>query len=132
MQFLLTDQEAIEAIRSGTRHENGCLLIRIPASCLQDSAERQYALVFNTDSQTVHWGTRSARLSPLLFSLLQYMHHYGRASIEAVQDAVWQREIEDPVVRNACSRLSSRLLDARIPFSIPVRRGNIFLEEATS
>ena len=131
MQFLLTDREAVEVIRNGVRHSDGLLLIRVPVSCYQESSEHRLTLVFSSNSHTAHWGKRSTRLSPTLFSLLQYVHQRKRVTFEDAQDAVWQQEIDDTVIRNSCSRLSSRLLDAGIPFALLTRHGSILLEEVT-
>lgn len=133
MQFLLTDREALETIRNGIRRDDGLLLIRIPKSCFQASDEfQQFTLAFSLDSHTVHWGKHSVRLSPTLFALLQYVHQCGRVSFEDAQDTIWQRETTDTVIYTSCSRLSAKLLNAEIPYSVTTRHGSITLEEVTS
>ena len=129
MQFLLSDQEAIDAIRNGKRRDNGLLLIRIPAVHLQDTDESHYTLNFSPDSHTVHWGKRSMRLSPTLYSLLHYLTTRNHASFEQLQDEIWGKRVSDDVIYKAISRLSSRLLDAEIPWACFTRQSSVILEE---
>ena len=129
MQFLLTDQEAIDAIRNGIRRDDGRLLVRLPLSCFQ-SSEHPVTLTFSADSLTAHWGKRSTRLSLTEFALLQLLCQQGRLSFEAAQGSVWKQSISDVAIRMACSRLSTRLFDAGIPFAILTRNASILLEKA--
>jgi hypothetical protein len=131
MQFLLTDQEAVDAIRNGVRRDDGLLLIDLPASRLRETSERRPILTFLSDSQTVRWGKKSARLSPTEFALLRHVYECGRTSFEDGQDAIWGHAVSDVLIRNTCSRLSSRLLNAEIPYAVLTRHGSIILEEAT-
>jgi DNA-binding response OmpR family regulator len=131
MQFVLTDNEAVEFFRAAVRRDDGMLLFDIPATRLLENNERRPRLAFTRDSRTVHWAKRSARLSQREFDLLYHVHEHGRVSFEDAQDAVWHRPVSDSGLRTTCSRISVRLLDAEIPFAILTRNGGILLEEVS-
>jgi DNA-binding response OmpR family regulator len=130
MQFVLTDNEAVEFIRTAVRRNDGTLLFDIPANRLLENSERRPSLAFTPETRTVCYGQHNVRLAPKEFALLQHVHQYGRVSFEEAQDAVWHHSIGDHVLRNTCSRISTRLLDAKIPFAALTRNGSIILEKA--
>jgi DNA-binding response OmpR family regulator len=132
MQFLLTDNEAVEFFRAAVRRTDGMLLFDVPANHLLENSERRPRLTFTHGSRVVHWEGRSARLSEKEFDLLCHVHKHGRVSFEDAQDAVWHKQTSDATLRNTCSRISTRLLNADIPFAILTRTGGILLEEVLS
>jgi len=132
MQFALTDNEAVEFLRTSIRRDDGMLLIDIPDSHLASANTSRPHLSFAKNSRTVHHGSQSARLWNKEFGLLQYIYEHGRTSFEEAQDAVWHRNVSDATIRKTCSRLSTRLLDADIPLAVLTRNGGILIEEVLS
>jgi len=129
MQFLLTDQDALEAIRTGIRRDDGLLLIDLPVNSLQDTNDLPLRLQFSPDSHTVHWGKSSLRLSPTLYSLLHYLNIRNRVTFEELQDVIWGKRISDNAIYQAASRLSSWLIDAGIPWTCFTRQSAVILEK---
>jgi DNA-binding response OmpR family regulator len=131
MQFVFTDNEAVEFFRAAVRRRDGLLLFDIPARHLLEGSKSRPHLTFADDSRTAQWEGRSARLSEKEFDLLRHVYKHGRVSFEDAQDAVWRQSISDSGLRSTCSRISTRLLNANIPFAILTRNGGILLEEVS-
>ena len=132
MQFLLSDTEAVDLLRTAIRRTDGMLVLDIPDTRLAGVRINKPHLRFDPKSRTVQYGSQSIRLSKIDFSLLSYLQEHGQATFEEAQDAVWGRNVNDSAIRKACSRLSERLLDADILFAILTRHGSILLEEVSS
>jgi len=128
MQFLLSDQEAIELIRSGTRSNDGRLIIDIPESFLQTDRPYAVAMAFNTDARTVSVGSNSVRLSPTQFALLKLVHDRQRVGFEDAQDVVWSGFASDSTIRAVCSQISAKLSGIGASVALSARKGVIHLE----
>lgn len=140
MFILLTEkeaQEAIEAIRNGIRQGDGLVRVVLPLGGLQHETPHgsrktvRFDLSFSVDSRTVRYGKREIRLSHTQFSLLHYVHQHGRASVEELQDEVWEQDTSDNAIRQACHKTSDRLLKKEVPYTLVIRRGFVSLESVT-
>jgi DNA-binding response OmpR family regulator len=87
---------------------------------------------FASDSTTVSLDGKSARLSMTQFKLLRLLSCRGRVPVEEAQDEVWGPDVSDNAIRCTCSRLSTCLMEARIPYSVMYRRGYVILDGAVS
>lgn len=132
MRFVLSDQEILEALRSGERRSDGYLVIDIPDGRLQGIHKSTVVLSFSDESRTVNYGKRSLRLSPKQYALLKTVHEHGQSSFEDLQDSVWPGNATDNAVRLTCSKLSAKLADAEIPLVITSQRGRVSIEDCSA
>lgn len=125
MEIILTNDKLVELIRSATRRLDGLLILDIPEIKAHQKAAQ---LEFWDDSKTIEWGGHTARLSSRQYALLDLVFRLKYATFEHVQDKVWGKPISDATIRKECSRLSARLLNAKVPLAIATRHGLVILE----
>lgn len=74
------------------------------------------------------YGGRVADLTPLQFSLAEYLWGREAATIADVQDAVWEGKlVSDGAVRSMVSRLNERFAGAGMPVSVEQKAGRLAL-----
>lgn len=128
MQFLLSDQEALDALRNGIRQADGRLLIDLPETFLFACGRSVPSLVFNADVNSVSAGGRTMRLSPTQFALLRLLHQKKRVTFEDAQDGAWKTGASDSTIRAICSQVSAKLSSIGVPLCVSARRGMIYLD----
>jgi len=129
MQFLLTDNDVVQAVRTATRRDDGMLLVHIPVRYCVDDETKQPHLSFAPKAQTIHWGQQSVHLTPKQFALVQHLQQRSHVTFEEIQDRVWDGPMSEPALRTTCSRVNQRFLDAEIPLVLLTRHGRVILEE---
>lgn len=130
VQFLLTDSEAIEALRSAQRAPDGRLIVEIPADRLAENAGSRPSLVFDDFARTVSIGGRQlVALEPKPYAVLKLVWQRGKASHEEISSEVWgERGASDSALRNAVNAVNNRLLDAGFPLTLDRSRRGISVE----
>jgi hypothetical protein len=93
----------------------------------EDSARPAADLVL-ANPNIVRYDDRHARLTATQHAILRYVLSRGPAPFGDLQDSVWLgRQVSDATIRRECSRASTRLLEADIPYELSAAGGCVSL-----
>ena len=134
MQVLLSEQEvsaAMDSLQNAIKQPNGKLLVDLQL-IISSPAPHIPSIVLDPESRTVQYGRRSVRLSPVHFAFLSCVIREKRATCELLLDEVWGRQVSDVTIRATCSRVTNKLLESDIPYTLVMRRSVVSLEQITT
>lgn len=123
MRVCLTPTELADILSGLIRDETGMVCLEIPDACIAREAPR----LIIANPNIVRYGNRHAVLTPTQHAVIHFVLLHGlSASQQDVIDAVWMgKDISQSEIRKVCSKISVRLLNAGIPFSVSAAVGHV-------
>lgn len=128
MRVCLTPEEFSALLAGNTINESGNICLDIPDSAVDrpDGPGLTVELPL-----TVRYGSQSTTVSQTEYALIRLVLSRGPVTYEDAIDAVWfGREISDATIRATSSHISTRFLDADIPFAVSAAGGCIAIKSA--